>query len=137
MWANRKGADTVVCNTGVIRSGLCPFTLAATKKINYDGARVLSASVCSVSARPKLISSSAKEWEMDLPSLVSGSAGIGALAGWRLCCTSDKICIAQMKKEAGELMARICSQDNRQDVARLGGKRCRFVTEDGAREMGS
>lgn len=65
---------------------------------------------------------------MDLPWPVSGSAGIGALAGWRLyrlqCCTADKICIAQMKKEAGELMARICSQDNRQDVARLGGKRC-------------
>lgn len=86
----------------MIRSGLCPFTLAATEKINYDGARVLSASVCSVSAHPKLISRSAKEREMDLPWLVSGSAGFGALAGWRLFrlqyCTSDEICIAQMKK---------------------------------------
>lgn len=134
MWANEMRADTVARNTGVIRSGLCRFTLAATKKINYDGARVLSARVCSVSARPELISSSAREREMDLPWLVSGSAGTGALAGWRpyrlQCCTADKICIAQMKKEAGELMARICSQDNRQDVARLGGKKCRLVMGD-------
>lgn len=86
----------------MIGSGLCPFTLAATEKINYDGARVLSASVCSLSARPKLISSSAKEREMDLPWLVSGSAGIGAPAGRRLfrlqCCAADEICLAQMKK---------------------------------------
>lgn len=80
MGTNQKRADNVVFNTGVIRSGLCSLTLAATRKINYDGTRVLSASVCSMSAHPKLISSSVREWEIDLPWLVNGRAGIGALA---------------------------------------------------------